>query len=186
MSMGFLNNALGYKVGNNFTALTQAQIQSLADSALTFAKNSTDTTKMNNGSTAYTNLTNDIKQLIASNWFVSESLAKYNPKTKTYNEGKSAVGDSYLATITTVLENSLTTPNGQQYLWVGGRGSGVLNKTGSTNNDKLYPYSYWGMPDDPTYQDGMYWVTGISKEKPTMEKAPSSTAMPVLTGVRYH
>ena len=161
---GVSNNALGYKVGNNFTALTQAQIQSLADSALTFAKNSTDTTKMNNGSTAYTNLTNDIKQLIASNWFVSESLAKYNPKTKTYNEGKSAVGDSYLATITTVLENSLTTPNGQQYLWVGGRGSGVLNKTGSTNNDKLYPYSYWGMPDDPTYQDGMYWVTGPEGE----------------------
>lgn len=161
---GVSNNALGYKVGNNFTALTQAQIQSLADSALTFAKNSTDTTKMNNGSTAYTNLTNDIKQLIASNWFVSESLAKYNPKTKTYNEGKSAVGDSYLATITTVLENSLTTPNGQQYLWVGGRGSGVLNKIGSTNNDKLYPYSYWGMPDDPTYQDGMYWVTGPEGE----------------------
>ena len=161
---GVSNNALGYKVGNNFTALTQAQIQSLADSALTFAKNSTDTTKMNNGSTAYTNLTNDIKQLIASNWFVSESLAKYNPKTKTYNEDKSAVGDSYLATITTVLENSLTTPNGQQYLWVGGRGSGVLNKTGSTNNDKLYPYSYWGMPDDPTYQDGMYWVTGPEGE----------------------
>ena len=161
---GVSNNALGYKVENNFTSLTQAQIQSLADSALTFAKNSTDTTKMNNGSTAYTNLTNDIKQLIASNWFVSESLAKYNPKTKTYNEGKSAVGDSYLATITTVLENSLTTPNGQQYLWVGGRGSGVLNKTGSTNNDKLYPYSYWGMPDDPTYQDGMYWVTGPEGE----------------------
>ena len=161
---GVSNNALGYKVGNNFTALTQAQIQSLADSALTFAKNSTDTTKMNNGSTAYTNLTNDIKQLIASNWFVSESLAKYNPKTKTYNEGKSVVGDSYLATITTVLENSLTTPNGQQYLWGGGRGSGVLNKTGSTNNDKLYPYSYWGMPDDPTYQDGMYWVTGPEGE----------------------
>ena len=161
---GISNNALGYKVGNNFTALTQAQIQSLADSALTLAKNSTDTTTMSNGSTAYTNLINDIKQLIASNWFVSESLAKYNPKTKTYNEGKSAVGDSYLATITTVLENSLTTPNGQQYLWVGGRGSGVLNKTGLTNNDKLYPYSYWGMPDDPTYQDGMYWVTGPEGE----------------------
>lgn len=161
---GVDNNALGYNVGGKFTALTQAQIQSLADSALTFAKNSADTTTMSNGSTAYTNLTNDIKQLIASNWFVSETLAKYDPKTKTYNEGKSAVGDSYLATITTVLENSLTTPNGQQYLWVGGRGSGVLHKTGSTNNDKLYPYSYWGMPDDPTYQDGMYWVTGPEGE----------------------
>ena len=157
---GVSNNALGYKVGNKFTTLTQQQIQILAEGALTLAKNSTDTTAMSNGITAYTNLTNDIKRLIASNWFVSETLAKYNPKTKTYNEGKSAVGDSYLATITTVLENSLTTPNGQQYLWVGGRGSGVLNKKGSTNNDKLYPYSYWGMPDDPTYQDGMYWVTG--------------------------
>lgn len=159
---GVSNNALGYKVGNKFTALTQQQIQSLADGALTLAKNSTDTTAMSNGITAYTNLTNDIKRLIASNWFVSETLAKYDPKTKTYNNGKSAVEDSYLATITTVLENSLTTPNGQQILWAGGRGSGVLNKKGSTSsaNDKLYPYSYWGMPDDPTYQDGMYWVTG--------------------------
>ena len=156
------NNALGYKVGNKFTALTQQQIQSLAEGALTLAKNSTDTTAMSNDLTAYTNLTNDIKRLIASNWFVSETLAKYDPKTKTYNNGKSAVEDSYLATITTVLENSLTTPNGQQILWAGGRGSGVLNKKGSTSsaNDKLYPYSYYGMPDDPTYQDGMYWVTG--------------------------
>ena len=161
---GVDNNALGYNTGGKFTALTKEQTQNLADSALTLAKNSTDKTTMSNGKTAYTNLTNDIKQLIASNWFVSETLAKYNPKTKTYNEGKSAVGDSYLATITTVLENSLTTPNGQQYLWVGGRGSGVLNKKGSTNNDKLYPYSYWGMPDDPTYQDGMYWVTGPEGE----------------------
>lgn len=159
---GVSNNALGYKVGNKFTTLTQQQIQILAEGALTLAKNSTDTTAMSNGITAYTNLTNDIKRLIASNWFVSETLAKYDPKTKTYNNGKSAVEDSYLATITTVLENSLTTPNGQQILWAGGRGSGVLNKKGSTSsaNDKLYPYSYWGMPDDPTYQDGMYWVTG--------------------------
>ena len=161
---GVSNNALGYKVGNKFTALSQQQIQSLADGALALAKNSTNTTAMSNDSTAYTNLTNDIKRLIASNWFVSETLAKYDPKTKTYNNGKSAVGDSYLATITTVLENSLTTPNGQQILWAGGRGSGVLKKTGSTNNDKLYPYSYWGMPDDPTYQDGMYWVTGPEGE----------------------
>ncbi len=161
---GVSNNALGYKVGNKFTTLTQQQIQSLAEGAHTLAKNSTDTTAMSNGITAYTNLTNDIKRLIASNWFVSETLAKYDPKTKTYNNGKSAVGDSYLATITTVLENSLTTPNGQQILWAGGRGSGVLKKTGSTNNDKLYPYSYWGMPDDPTYQDGMYWVTGPEGE----------------------
>lgn len=38
---GVSNNALGYKVGNKFTALTQQQIQSLADGALTLAKNST-------------------------------------------------------------------------------------------------------------------------------------------------
>lgn len=163
---GVSNNALGYKVGNKFTTLTQQQIQILAEGALTLAKNSTDTTAMSNGITAYTNLTNDIKRLIASNWFVSETLAKYDPKTKTYNNGKSAVEDSYLATITTVLENSLTTPNGQQILWAGGRGSGVLNKKGSTSsaNDKLYPYSFYGMPDDPTYQDGMYWVTGPEGE----------------------
>lgn len=163
---GVSNNALGYKVGNKFTTLTQQQIQILAEGALTLAKNSTDTTAMSNGITAYTNLTNDIKRLIASNWFVSKTLAKYDPKTKTYNNGKSAVEDSYLATITTVLENSLTTPNGQQILWAGGRGSGVLNKKGSTSsaNDKLYPYSFYGMPDDPTYQDGMYWVTGPEGE----------------------
>ena len=39
-----------------------------------------------------------------------------------------------------------------------------MNKKGSTNNDKVYPYSYYGMPDDPTYQDGMYWVTGPEGE----------------------
>lgn len=115
---------------------------------------STDTTL--NGQTLYANIKDDISHLLATNWFASKELAQGNTK------GGSAAGDSYLATITTILENSLTTPNGQQILWAGGRGSGVLNKKGSNNstNDKLYPYSFYGMPDDPTYQDGMYWVTG--------------------------
>ena len=119
---------------------------------------STDTTL--NGQTLYANIKDDISHLLATNWFASKELAQGNTK------GGSAAGDSYLATITTILENSLTTPNGQQILWAGGRGSGVLNKKGSNSstNDKLYPYSFYGMPDDPTYQDGMYWVTGPEGE----------------------
>lgn len=117
---------------------------------------STDTTL--NGQTLYANIKDDISHLLATNWFASKELAQGS------TGGGSAAGDSYLATITTILENSLTTPNGQQILWAGGRGSGVLNKKGSTNNDKVYPYSYYGMPDDPTYQDGMYWVTGPEGE----------------------
>ena len=119
---------------------------------------STDTTL--NGQTLYANIKDDISHLLATNWFASKELAQGNTK------GGSAAGDSYLATITTILENSLTTPNGQQILWAGCRGSGVLNKKGSNSstNDKLYPYSFYGMPDDPTYQDGMYWVTGPEGE----------------------
>lgn len=125
---------------------------------------------MINGQKAKDNMTDDIKRLLASNWFESESLAKYDKASKIYNAGKAATGDSYLATITTVLENSLTTPNGQQILWVGGRGSGVLNKQGNVgpkwyqNNNKNNPYSYYGMPDDPAYQNGMYWITGPEGE----------------------
>ena len=142
---------LGY-IGpkGGFNRLSSDQIQSVAQNAATLAQDSTNTTVMNNKSTAYANLTDDIKLLIANNWFVSKDLAQGSTK------GASAVEDSYLATITTVLENSLTTPNGQQILWVGGRGSGVLKKT----NDNTNPYSHYGMPADPLYQDGMYWVTG--------------------------
>lgn len=126
--------------------------------SFTNGKASTDTTL--NGQTLYANIKDDISHLLATNWFASKELAQGNTK------GGSAAEDSYLATITTILENSLTTPNGQQILWAGGRGSGVLNKKGSNNstNDKLYPYSFYGMPDDPTYQDGMYWVTGPEGE----------------------
>lgn len=146
---------LGY-IGpkGGFNRLSSDQIQSVAQNAATLAQDSTNTTVMNNKSTAYANLTDDIELLIANNWFVSKDLAQGSTK------GASAVEDSYLATITTVLENSLTTPNGQQILWVGGRGSGVLKKT----NDNTNPYSHYGMPADPLYQDGMYWVTGPEGE----------------------
>lgn len=109
-------------------------------------KADTDTTRMNN-------LKSDISALIAHNWFASKALA--NPGDKSGDKSGANHGDSYLATITTALENSLSTPNSQKTLWVGGRGSGVRNKT---NDKKTNPYSQY--PSDPTHQDGFYWVTG--------------------------
>lgn len=100
-----------------------------------------------NDATKLETLKSDISALIAHNWFASETLAKSGT-------GANA-GDSYLATITTALENSLSTPNSQKTLWVGGMGSGVRNKT---NDKTTNPYSQY--PSDPTHQDGFYWVTG--------------------------
>ncbi len=105
-------------------------------------KADTDNTRMNN-------LKSDISALIAHNWFASKALANPGDKSGANH------GDSYLATITTALENSLSTPNSQKTLWVGGRGSGVRNKTNDKNTN---PYSQY--PSDPTHQDGFYWVTG--------------------------
>ena len=144
--------------------MTTADLKTYLTAALESFNNSTSSTDTTfttlNGQTLYANIKDDISHLLATNWFASKKLAQGS------TGGGSASGDSYLATITTILENSLTTPNGQQILWAGGRGSGVLNKKGSNNsaNDKLYPYSFYGMPDDPTYQDGMYWVTGPEGE----------------------
>lgn len=104
------------------------------------------------------NLTSDIKDLLSVNWFVAKNLAQ--GKT----EGGSVVGATYLATLTTILENSLTAPESSTALFVGARGSGVLSKTGKTNEDKKLPYSYYGLPDDPLYSNGMYWVTGPEGE----------------------
>lgn len=141
--------------------MTTADLKTYLTAAVeSFTKGTASTDTTLNGQTLYANIKDDISHLLATNWFASKELAQGNTK------GGSAAEDSYLATITTILENSLTTPNGQQILWAGGRGSGVLNKKGSNNstNDKLYPYSFYGMPDDPTYQDGMYWVTGPEGE----------------------
>lgn len=92
------------------------------------------------------NLRSDISALLAHNWYASENLAKSGTGANP--------GDSYLATITTALENSLSTPNSQKTLWVGARGSGVQNKT----NDKIRVFTH--TPADPTHPDGFYWVTG--------------------------
>ena len=103
--------------------------------------------KIQNDPTKMATLESDISALIAHNWFASEILAKSGTG--------SDPGDSYLATITTALENSLSTPNSQKTLWVGGMGSGVRNKT---NDKTTNPYSQY--PADPSHQDGFYWVTG--------------------------
>lgn len=95
-------------------------------------------------------LKSDISALIAHNWFLSEQIAENG------TQGGANVGDSYLATITTRLENSLSTPNGQHTLWVGGRGSGVRGRTYSVDPNNP---ATWG-PADPTLMDGFYWVTG--------------------------
>jgi len=100
------------------------------------------------------NLTADINDLLSVNWFVAKNLAQGS------TNGGSAVDATYLATLTTILENSLTAPESSTALFVGARGSGVLNKKGSTNEDQKLPYSYYGLPDDPLYSNGMYWVTG--------------------------
>ena len=100
-----------------------------------------------NDATKMETLKSDISALIAHNWFASEKLAQSGTGANP--------GDSYLATITTALENSLSTPNSQKTLWVGGMGSGVRNKTNDKNTN---PYSQY--PADPSHQDGFYWVTG--------------------------
>lgn len=111
--------------------------------ALTLDAIKNDTTKMET-------LKSDIAELIAHNWFLAEQIAENGTK------GGANVRDSYLATITTRLENSLSTPNGLHTLWVGGRGSGVRGRDYSV--DKKNPAT-WG-PADPTLMDGFYWVTG--------------------------
>ena len=58
-------------------------------------------------------------------------------------KGTNNTGDTYLATITTALENSLASPPEEYQLIVGGRGSGNKNN-----------------PVDRQYPDGYYWVTG--------------------------
>ena len=74
---------------------------------------------------------------VANNWDFAKILAQGR------TEGGAKTGDTYLATITTALENSLTSQGKENPLFVGGRGSG--------NPD---------YPIDSTYRNGYYWVTG--------------------------
>lgn len=121
--------------------------------------NATIVAAIKNDSTLLANLTADINDLLSVNWFVAKNLAQGDD-----TKGGSAVGATYLATLTTILENSLTAPESSTALFVGARGSGVLSKTGKINEDKKLPYSYYGLPDDPLYSNGMYWVTGPEGE----------------------
>ena len=120
--------------------------------------NATIVAAIKSNPTLLANLTADINDLLSVNWFVAKNLAQGGPK------GGSTVGDTYLATLTTILENSLSAPESSTALFVGARGSGVLNKKGSTIEDRKLPYSYYGLPDDPLYSNGMYWVTGPEGE----------------------
>lgn len=126
--------------------------------ALTFDEIKKDTTKMET-------LKADIAELIAHNWFLAEQIAENG------TSGGAKVGDSYLATITTRLENSLSTPNGQHTLWVGGRGSGVRGRT--VKDDPNNPAT-WG-PSDPTLMDGFYWVTGPEGAASTYKDSEGNT-----------
>ena len=126
--------------------------------ALTLDAIRSDTTKMET-------LKADIAELIAHNWFLAEQIAENG------RSGGAKVGDSYLATITTRLENSLSTPNGQHTLWVGGRGSGVRGRT--VKDDPNNPAT-WG-PSDPTLMDGFYWVTGPEGVASTYKDSEGNT-----------
>ena len=126
--------------------------------ALTLDAIRNDTTKM-------ATLRADIAELIAHNWFLAEQIAENG------TSGGAKVGDSYLATITTRLENSLSTPNGQHTLWVGGRGSGVRGRT--VKDDPNNPAT-WG-PSDPTLMDGFYWVTGPEGADSTYKDSKGNT-----------
>ena len=97
------------------------------------------------------NLRKDITSYLAHNWYVAQEMASTGSKGN-----GDQVGDSYLATITTRLENSLTTPNGAHIMWAGGRGSGVRNR--NKKNDASNVVTWY--PADPTHPDGFYWVTG--------------------------
>ena len=85
----------------------------------------------------------DMSHRIANSWEAAKWLAQNG------TGGGSTVNDTYLATITSSLENSLAAPTGEIPLFVGGKGSGS-----SVN------------PADPDHSDGYYWVTGPEGEAP--------------------
>ena len=78
---------------------------------------------------------------VANNWELAKVLAQGD------TDGGAAEGDTYLATITTALENSLVSQGKENPLFVGGKGSGNATSTNPT-------------AADPDHTDGYYWVTG--------------------------
>ena len=83
---------------------------------------------------------------VANTWEVAQKLAADGSK----GDG-SKYNDTYLATITTALENSLVSQGKENPLFIGAKGSGVLVPGDENGRDK---------PADPTHTDGYYWVTG--------------------------
>ena len=85
----------------------------------------------------------DMSHRIANSWEAAKWLAQNG------TGGGSTVNDTYLATITSSLENSLAAPTGEIPLFVGGKGSGSSVS-----------------PIDSEHRDGYYWVTGPEGEAP--------------------
>ncbi len=120
------------------------------------------------------NLRKDITSYLAHNWYVAQEMASTGSKGN-----GDQVGDSYLATITTRLENSLTTPNGAHIMWAGGRGSGVRNR--NKKNDASNVVTWY--PADPTHPDGFYWVTG--PEGLATDNQSNYNNTPIGTGTKF-
>ena len=93
---------------------------------------------------SYDELSASQKDALSSNLAtLSKTWAGAKAMAQGATKGTNNTGDTYLATITTALENSLASPAEEYQLIVGGRGSGNKND-----------------PVDQQYPDGYYWVTG--------------------------
>lgn len=89
---------------------------------------------------------------VANHWDFAKVLAQDG------TNGTTNVGDKYLATITTSLENSLVSQGKENPLFVGGQGSGNSTR-----------------PANATYTDGYYWVTGPEGTRSSVDSATGET-----------
>ena len=97
---------------------------------------------------SYDELSASQKDALSSNLAtLSKTWAGAKAMAQGATKGTNNTGDTYLATITTALENSLASPPEEYQLIVGGQGSGDATR--------LNPH-----PADPSHPDGYYWVTG--------------------------
>lgn len=101
---------------------------------------------LNSSPVAYDKLKDTAKEMlsryyVANNWDFAKALAQGD------TAGGAGEGDTYLATITTSLENSLVSQGKENPLFVGGTGSGNPTTANPTAADK-------------DHTDGYYWVTG--------------------------
>ena len=101
---------------------------------------------LNGNAVSYSDLSDAAKEMlsryyVANNWDFAKALAQGD------TAGGAGEGDTYLATITTSLENSLVSQGKENPLFVGGKGSGNPTTANPTAADK-------------DHTDGYYWVTG--------------------------